>query len=100
MHHRAAGVRTFSGLKDSNFDAFLYKRRIIFREIVGTGAPTALAVEVETNLTATCGLQRGEEQKLLAAAVHQTEARMSMKNTSCGAVTWGPYNADYATTRA
>ncbi|KAA8894375.1 hypothetical protein FN846DRAFT_1000580 [Sphaerosporella brunnea] len=45
-HYRAAGARTLSGLKNSSFDAFLYKRRIIFPERVQAEAS---GMEVNSN---------------------------------------------------
>ncbi|KAA8899278.1 hypothetical protein FN846DRAFT_990259 [Sphaerosporella brunnea] len=68
-HYRAAGARTLSGLKNSSFDAFLYKRRIIFPERVQAEAS---GMEVNSNPDTRDPHQLSRQSTLCDAVTVQT----------------------------
>ncbi|KAA8895810.1 hypothetical protein FN846DRAFT_893819 [Sphaerosporella brunnea] len=101
-HYRAAGARTLSGLKNSSFDAFLYKRRIIFRERVQTEAS---GIEVNSDPDSQQPVRPAKRQKTQAGRRHSAgptpteQAKHLVRCCHCSK-TEGPYNAEYTTTSA
>jgi hypothetical protein len=101
-HYRVAGQRTLSGPKSSVFDAFLYKRRIIFRETVQTTVQeretTPDSESPDPSPSRAPERQRPRRGTGPPQDV-QPEVKHLVRCCHCSK-TWGLYNFTYTTTSA
>jgi hypothetical protein len=112
--HTAAGARTLSGQKTSSYTAFLYARKIIFREEVPAGRKGSQAKKRAQELPETdpdSGSEAdtesdGEEhpspkrRKRKAGSTSDNKKPMELVRCCHCQKTWGPYHSSYTTTSA
>jgi hypothetical protein len=111
--HTAAGARTLSGLKTSSYTAFLYARKIIFREEVPAGtnkknrAQERELAETDEDPGSEADTESdGEEhplpkrRKKTTGSTPDNKKPMELVRCCHCKKTWGPYNSSYTTTSA